>query len=107
MNEQTVVEKKRTGPPRGAGGAKKMRRFTPDERLKAVRLYLEEGFSRKLVCQEMGASDCSLDKWLQAYRLAGEAGLQDRPSGPRQPKLPVPITEKIVELKQANPTFGI
>ena len=49
MNEQTVVEKKRNGPPRGAGAAKKTRRFTPDERLKAVRLYLEEGFSLALV----------------------------------------------------------
>ena len=107
MNEEVKVEKKRNSPPRGAGGAKKMRRFTPAERLKAVRLYLEEGFSRTLVCQELGASDCSLDKWLQAYRLAGEAGLQDRPSGPRRPRLPAPITEKIVELKKENPAFGI
>ena len=41
MNEQTVVEKKRSGPPRGVGGAKKMRRFTPNERLKAGRLPAE------------------------------------------------------------------
>jgi hypothetical protein len=40
MNEQTVVEKKRNSPPRGAGGAKKVRRFTLDEKLKAVRLRL-------------------------------------------------------------------
>jgi len=107
MNEQTVVEKKRNGPPRGAGGAKKMRRFTPDQRLKAVRLYLEEGFSQTLVCEEMGVSKSSLEHWLQAYRLGGEVGLQDHKSGRRQARLPIPITDKIVEIKQQNPAFGI
>ena len=103
MNEQTIVEKKRGGPPRGAGGAKTMRRFTVDEKLKAIRLHLEEGFSLSLVCEELGVSKSSLDHWLQAYRLGGEAGLQ-----PRLPdRLPAPITEKIIELKQQNPTFGI
>src|SRR5580700_3807632 len=103
MNEQTVVEKKKGGPPRGAGGAKKMRRFTVHEKLKAVRLHLEEGFSLSLVCEELAVSKSSVEHWLQAYRLAGEAGLQPRPPGPRPDRLPAPITEKTVELKQQNP----
>jgi transposase-like protein len=53
-----------------------MRRFTIAEKLKAVRLHLEEGFGQDMVCQELGISKSSLGHWLQAYRLCGEAGLQ-------------------------------
>jgi transposase InsO family protein len=107
MNEQTLVEKKRNSPPRGAGGAKKMRRITSDEKLRAVRLHTEEGFSLNLVSQEMGVSKNSVGNWVKAYRLGGEAGLRPGVPGPRKSRLPEPITDKIIELKQQNPTFGI
>jgi len=107
MNEQTIVEKKRNSPPRGAGGAKKMRRYTPEEKLKAVRLYREEGFSMALVSQELGISKSSVEHWLKAYQLGGESGLQSKTGGRRKARLPAPITDKIIELKQENPTFGI
>jgi hypothetical protein len=48
MNEEVNVEKKRCSPPRGAGGAKTSRRFTVAEKLKAIRLSQEEGFSLSL-----------------------------------------------------------
>jgi transposase InsO family protein len=107
MNEQTIVEKKKGGPPKGAGGANKMRRFTAAEKLKAVRLHLEEGFSLALVAEELNVSKGSVDHWVQAYRLGGEAGLEPRASGPRPNRLPAAITDKIVELKQQHPAFGI
>ena len=107
MNEEVIVEKMRKSPPRGAGGAKKMRRYTAAEKLKAVRLHLEEGFTQGLVCQELGVCKSTLVMWLQAYRLDGEAGLQPGVPGPRKKRLPAPITDKIVELKQQNPAFGI
>jgi transposase InsO family protein len=107
MNEEVVAEKKRNSPPRGAGGAKTSRRFTVAEKLKAVRLHKEEGFSIDLVCRELNVSKSSLGLWLQAYRLGGEAGLQPGVPGPRTARLPAPITDKIIELKQENPTFGI
>ncbi len=107
MNEEVIVEKLRKSPPRGAGGAKKMRRYTVAEKLKAVRLHLEEGFTQELVCRELGLGKSTLVLWLQAYRLNGEAGLQLGVPGPRTKRLPAPITDKIVELKQQNPTFGI
>lgn len=107
MKEKTVVEKKRNSPPRGAGGAKKARRYTPDEKLKAVRLRLEEGFSVQDVCGEMGMAVSCLHNWIRRYQACGEAGLQKAEGGKRAAKLPAPITEKIVELKQQNPGFGI
>jgi transposase InsO family protein len=107
MNEEVVAEKKRNSPPRGARAGNKMRRFTAAEKLKAVRLHLQEGFTIALVCQEMGISKSSLGNWLQAYRLGGEAGLQPGVPDPRQDRLPAPITDKIIELKREHPTFGI
>jgi transposase InsO family protein len=106
MNEEVVAEK-RNSPPRGARGAKNVRRFTTDEKLKAVRLHLDEGFTMTLVCQELGVSKASLVLWLRAYRQNGEAGLQCPYAANRAPKLPAPITDKIIELKRQNPTFGI
>ena len=81
MNEEVIVEQKRNRPPRGAGGAKKSRRFTVAEKLRAVRLYREEGFSQAQVCEELKISHSSLEHWLKAYRLAGEAGLQSKMGG--------------------------
>lgn len=106
MKEKTVVEKKRNSPPRGAGGAKKSRRYTPDEKLKAVRLRLEEGFSVQDVCGEMGMAVSCLHTWIRQYQQFGEAGFQGA-ARKRRAKLPPPITEKIIELKQQNPSFGI
>lgn len=107
MKDQTLVEKKRPSPPRGAGGAKKTRRYSVAEKLKAVRLCLEEGFSQQQVCDEMGMAHSGLSRWIGRYRQEGEAGLQPRFAGKRAAKLPAAITEQIVELKQQNPTFGI
>ena len=107
MNEEAKVEQKRNRPPRGAGGAKTTRRFTVAQKLKAVRLHLEEGFTMALVCRELDVSKASLVLWLRAYRQDGEAGLQNPYAGKRQARLPAPITDKIIELKRQNPTFGI
>ena len=77
------------------------------EKLRAVRLYREAGFSQAQVCEELKIRHSSLEHWLKACRLAGAAGLQSKLGGRRQAKLPAPITEKIGELKRQNPTFGI
>ena len=109
MNEETVVEKKKSHPsipPRG-DRAPKNRRYSLAEKLRAVRLYIEEGFSLAIVCQEANVSKSSLDQWVRAYRLAGEAGLQPAPRHQSKPKLPPAIREQIIALKQEHPSFGI
>jgi transposase InsO family protein len=106
MEQNEEVKKIDRRPPRGSG-AKKKRHYSAAEKLRAVRLHLEEGFSQRLVCQELGISTSILGLWLQKYRLNGEAGLQPAYSSARQAKLPPAITEKILEIKQQNPAFGI
>ena len=70
-------------------------------------MRLEEGFSVQDVCGEMGMAVSCLHNWIHRYQKFGEVGLQRTESSKRAPKLPAPITEKIVELKQQNPGFGI
>jgi len=107
MEDNEVIKIKEIRPPRGSCAPKNRRHFTAAEKLQAVRLYLEEGFSQSLVCEELGVSKSSLGLWLQAYRLGGEAGLQPMDQPGRSPKLPPAITDKILELKAENPAFGI
>jgi transposase InsO family protein len=108
MNENEPVAKKRNNPsaPRGGPRQKNVRR-TFDERLRAVKLHLQEGFTMDLVAQEMGVSDAAVSKWLQKYRQQGEEGLKDHAPGPRSSKLPEPVRDKIIELKKEDPARGI
>jgi transposase-like protein len=103
MNENEPVEavakrNKSNTPPRG-GAPKKIIRRSFEERLRAVKLHLEEGFTVELVAREMGVSYAAVSKWLQKYRREGEEGLRDHDPRTGRPKIPEPVREKIVELK--------
>ena len=108
MNDNEPVAKKHHNPsaPRG-GSRQKIVRRTFDERLRAVQLHLQEGFTIALVAQELGVSAAAVDKWLQRYRHQGEAGLKDHAPGPRRPKLPEPVRDQIIALKKEDPSRGI
>ena len=81
MNESEHVEKKKnTSPPRGGPPKKILRRTFPD-RLRAVKLHLEEGFTQETVAREMEISTAALGKWLARYRREGEEGLKDPRTG--------------------------
>jgi transposase InsO family protein len=104
MEEETKVEQKAK---REGKRSRQRRRFTPEEKLKAVRLHLQEGFSLRLVSEEIGTSKHSLCLWVKAYRERGEAGLSRRASPRPGRRLPEPVREKIVELKRANRWYGV
>jgi transposase InsO family protein len=107
MNDNEPIEKKRnSSPPRG-GSRKKILRRKFEERLRAVKLHLQEGFTIRLVAEEMDVSTHAVDKWLRLYREQGEEGLKDRTPGPRPARLPEPVRDKIIELKKADPSRGI
>ncbi len=84
-----------------------MVRRTFDERLRAIQLHLQEGFTLELVAQEMDVSYAAVAKWLQRYRRLGEEGLKDHRFGPRPARMPEPVRDKILELKQEDPSRGI
>jgi transposase InsO family protein len=84
------------------------KRYGYEFKLRCVKLQLEEGLPLSLLSKEVGASGDSIRSWVKAYRERGEAGLrnQGRSLGSRQ-KLPVPVREKIVEIKKREPFFGV
>ena len=57
METKETVEKKPVREPRTG---KRRRRYRFEEKLKAVRLHLQEGFEQELVSQETGVSSSSL-----------------------------------------------
>jgi transposase-like protein len=70
MNEQTVVEKKRNSPPRGAGGAKTTRRYSPADKLRAVRLHLTAAQFLDMAQSELSTNTISV---LKAKAEKGDA----------------------------------
>ena len=72
-------------PPR-EGAPQKIFRRSFEERLRAVKLQLEEGFTQELIAQEMEVSVAAVNKWVRLYRLHGEEGLKDKGNGRRGPR---------------------
>ena len=110
MQENEPVEKKRnnssSSPPRG-GPPRKNSPCTFEERLRAVKLHLEEGFTQEMVAQEMGVSSAAVYKWVARYRLQGEEALKSQLCGRPRAKLATPIRDRILELKKEEPSRGI
>jgi transposase InsO family protein len=102
MDAVAVVTK--VGIPQRTGSGRL--RVPPELRLRLVRLCLEEQYPLAVVSSESGVKPKSLLRWMARYQKEGEAGLQDRPRGNRQRKLPAAVTEKILALKQRNPHQG-
>jgi transposase InsO family protein len=82
------------------------RRYGADFKLQVVKKYLEESVPVSVIMKECGICKESVGRWVRAYRRDGEAGLSPRYTGNGR-SLPSPVKQKIVELKEANPLFGI
>jgi transposase InsO family protein len=85
---------------------KRSNRYGADFKLQVVKKYLEESIPVKIIRQECGVGIGSVRRWVRAYRREGEAGLSMSYTGKGR-SLPAPVKEKIVEIKEANPPFGI
>jgi transposase InsO family protein len=85
---------------------KRSNRYGSDFKLQVVKKYLEESVPVSVIQQECGVSGETVGRWVRAYRREGEAGLSARPRGAGR-RLPSPVRQKIVELKESNPLFGI
>src|SRR3974390_3268904 len=107
MQENEPVEKKNNpSAPRG-GPPRKRLIFSFEERLRAVKLHLEEGFPQELVAQELGMSTAAVYKWSKRYRDEGEEGLKSSLSPESKAKLAEAVRKKIIELKREEPVRGI
>jgi transposase InsO family protein/transposase-like protein len=86
--------------------AARSRRYSADFKLQVVKKFLEESVPASVLRQELGLSKETIRRWVHAYRREGEAGLSSGYTGKGR-SLPQPVVEKIVEIKEANPVFGI
>src|SRR3990167_9150854 len=86
--------------------SKRSKRYDADFKLQVVRKFLEESVPVSVIVQECGVSHETVRNWVRAYRQHGAAGLSTSYTGHGR-SLPAPVKKKIVELKEASPSFGI
>ena len=80
--------------------------FSFDVKLRAVKLYLEEGYSRDLIAEELGVGNSTLTGWAKQYREHGEEGLRPALSRRGTARVSAAAKCKAVELKRQNPHYG-
>jgi transposase len=108
------VEPTKTKPKRPATGAKTGARtlaYPVEIRLRIVRLFLEEGYSARLLREEFGVSSHSVQRWVKAYRNLGVGGLEPkRPLGGKR-RVADEVRQQAVEVKRQkcckNPSADI
>ncbi len=87
---------------------KTARPYAFEYRLRAVKLYLEEGVPIVVIHRETGVGQQTIRNWVAQYQATGQEGLRSVPRrGGGTAKLPEAVTEKIVAVKAAHPGFGV
>ena len=115
MEAKKVRKQAKDGAPLGGKGAraegcrrsKAGKRYTFEERLRAVKLFLEEGIPAKVIVEELGVSDGPFYTWVKRYREEGEAGLRNKPKSFPGRHVAQPVKAKIISLKKSKPAFGV
>jgi transposase InsO family protein len=100
------MKKKRKGSRSGKRKRRPRQLFTPEFKLKVVRLYLEERYPRSVIAQEFNIAESSVGRWTRDYRRHGEKGLQPKPRWASRTRLSPEVRDKIVDLKRTNPSYG-
>ncbi len=92
----------------------KIGKYPPEFRLKAVLMCIDEKRPQAEVAALLDISANTLNNWLLKYRRGGGADSpifrsSETPRGgsEERPRLPSPVREQIVALKQANQTWGV
>ena len=80
--------------------------FPVEFRLRIVKLYQEEGYSRKLLVEQFGISTHSIQRWVKAYRLHGAAGLEPKHPVSRKRRVAEEVRQQSVAVKAAHPEYG-
>jgi len=65
-------------------GQKGMRRYSLETKMKAVKMFFEEGYRRKDILATLGIkNDTQLEDWFRRFRSEGYDGLKYRQKGPK------------------------
>lgn len=79
-----------------------------DQRMRFVMAVVEQEEALAMVCRRFGVSRKTGYKWLERYRVAGVAGLEDRSRAPRHHPQAVSaaLAERCLEVRRAHPSWG-
>ena len=89
--------------------SKKQRSCKPypfDLRLRAVKLYLEEGYTKKLIEEELGIGNSTIGKWAKKYKQLGEEGLRPKLRPRSSSEVSAQIKSTAIKIKQDHPEYG-
>ena len=75
-------------------------------RLRIVKLFLEEGYSARLLVEEFGISTHSVQRWVKAFRLKGAEGLVPKCPVGGKGRVADEVRQQAVALKAAHPEYG-
>ena len=96
-----------TFPPVRAGGGSIRRSYSPDYKIKAVKLHLVDGIPLSTIAGQSDICVPVLSRWVRQYRKGGPSAfgrsMKRRSSG----RLPAPVKERIVAMKTAQPEHGV
>jgi transposase-like protein len=81
--------------------------FPAGFRLRIVMLFIEEGYSARLLVEQFGISTHSILRWVRAYRLNGAAGLAPKVPVGRVSRVPAEVRQQAVAVKAAHPGFQV
>jgi len=80
--------------------------FPVEFRLRIVKLYLEEGYSPKLLVEQFGISTHSIQRWVKAFRLHGAVGLEPKRAVSRKSRVADEVRQQAVAVKREHPEYG-
>jgi transposase len=100
-----ICEKKGTSP---RGRQSRVKRSNAAERLKLVKLHVEDSIPVSIIAKETGVHPSSIYDWCRQYHAHGEAWFQTRSTGGMSTEGGnAVIKERITSFKQQNPQFGV
>ena len=87
-------------------------RYSAADKLKAVKLYFEEGYQAKDIARELGIGKSSLGKWIREYREKGSGAFTSPPeksaaAAEKSDPAREFVRAQILEHKAAHPDHGV
>lgn len=90
---------------------RKIIRYSAADKLKVVKLYLEDGHQAKQIAEQFHIGRSSIAKWAADYRERGVAAFTTPPCSATEPLSPdlvqTFVAARIIEHKEAHPDHGI
>jgi len=86
---------------------KASKRYGVAFREKIVRMHVDDKIPLELLHTETGVARVTIREWVNRYRESGPQGLVPLSPPGRAAILPSAVSEKIIEIKKENPSFGV